>query len=106
MLTLCANFKGGTGKSTVVFNLALWLAARGTDVTVCDLDPQRTVTDVAEIREEMGYEPAIRMTHELPGKGGARGEWRADDLNALEERPHGIIDLETELLAKPHMILV
>lgn len=78
MLTLCANFKGGTGKSTVVFNLALWLAARGKDVTVCDLDPQRTVTDVAEIREEMGYEPAIRMTHELPGKGGARGEWLAD----------------------------
>jgi len=45
MFTLYANFKGGTGKSTVVFNMGLWLSARGKAVTVCDLDPQRTVSD-------------------------------------------------------------
>lgn len=78
MFTLYANFKGGTGKSTVVFNMALWLTAQGKTVTICDLDPQRTVTDVAEIREEMGFEPQLKVTHELPGKGGARGEWLAD----------------------------
>ena len=48
METLVANFKGGTGKSTVVFNLAVWLAANGRDVTVADLDPQRTIVDTAE----------------------------------------------------------
>jgi len=78
MFTLYANFKGGTGKSTVVFNMGLWLAARGKAVTVCDLDPQRTVSDVAEIRTEMGYVPPLTITHELPGKSGARGEWLAD----------------------------
>lgn len=78
MLTLYANFKGGTGKSTVVFNMGVWLAQQGKSVTICDLDPQRTVTDVAAIREEMGYEPVLKVTHELPGPGGARGEWLAD----------------------------
>lgn len=78
MLTLYANFKGGTGKSTIVFNMAVWCIADGRKVTVCDLDPQRTVTDVAEIREELGYKPDVPVVHELPGKGGARGEWLAD----------------------------
>lgn len=77
MITLVANFKGGTGKSTVVFNLGLWLAARGKKVTICDLDPQRTVTDVAEIREEMGYQPQLEIVHDLPAKG-ARGEYLVD----------------------------
>ena len=43
MLTLYANLKGGTGKSTVVFNMAMWRVAQGKKVTVCDLDQQRTV---------------------------------------------------------------
>lgn len=68
MLTLYANFKGGTGKSTVVFNMAVWLMAQGRGVTVCDLDPQRTLADVADIRSEIGYTPALAVTHDLPAK--------------------------------------
>jgi len=78
MLTLYANFKGGTGKSTVVFNMAMWRIAQGEKVTVCDLDPQRTVTDVAAIREEDGIEPSLNVVHELPTKGKARGDWLID----------------------------
>ncbi len=78
MLTLYANFKGGTGKSTVVFNMAMWRIAQGEKVTVCDLDPQRTVTDVAAIREEDGIEPALNVVHALPAKGKARGDWLID----------------------------
>ncbi len=77
MLTLIANFKGGTGKSTVVFNLGAWLAQHGKKVTICDLDPQRTVTDVVGIRDEMGYGEILKVTHELP-KSGQKGEWLAD----------------------------
>ncbi len=78
MLTLYANFKGGTGKSTIVFNMAMWRLTQGHDVTVCDLDPQRTVTDVADIREEDGVEPALKVVHKLPAKGKAKGEWLID----------------------------
>ncbi len=78
MLTLFANFKGGTGKSTVVFNLAVWRLEQGKQVTVCDLDPQRTVSDVAMIREEDGIEPPLKVVHKLPAKGKGRGDWLVD----------------------------
>jgi len=87
MLTLFANFKGGTGKSTVVFNMAVWRLAQGHLVTVCDLDPQGTVSDVAAIRAEDGVEPALRVVQSLPPKGKARGDWLIDvgtsDMDAL-----------------------
>lgn len=86
-MTLYANFKGGTGKSTVVFNMAIWRLARGHKVTVCDLDPQQTVSDVAAIREEDGIEPRLSVVHALPEKGKARGDWLIDvgasDMEAL-----------------------
>ncbi|GKY87498.1 AAA family ATPase [Sinisalibacter aestuarii] len=77
MLTLIANFKGGTGKSTVVFNLAVWCLMNGREVQVYDLDPQRTVTDTADIRAEMGYEPGFGVAHELPARA-PRGEGLID----------------------------
>ena len=87
MLTLYANLKGGTGKSTVVFNMAMWRVAQGRNVTVCDLDPQRTVTDVASIRVEDGIEPSLKVVNELPEKGKARGDWLIDvgtsDMDAV-----------------------
>ena len=59
MVTVIANLKGGSGKSTVSFNLAAWLAEQGTEVRLLDLDPQRTLTDVAEVRSEEAIEPAL-----------------------------------------------
>lgn len=85
MLTLIANFKGGTGKSTVVFNLAVWLLANGKKVKVYDLDPQRTVTDTAEIREDMGFAPLLDVATALPAR--PRGDGLIDvglsDLDAM-----------------------
>lgn len=66
MITVIGNLKGGTGKSTVVFNLALWLLEQGTKVEVCDLDPQATLVDVAELRAEEGFEPMLKVITELP----------------------------------------
>lgn len=87
MRTLYANFKGGTGKSTVVFNMAIWRLAQGHDVTVCDLDPQRTVTDVAMIRLEDMIEPALKVVHKLPTRAKAIGDWLIDvgtsDMEAM-----------------------
>ena len=61
MITVIANLKGGTGKSTVAFNLAVWLGSMNRRATVIDLDPQRTLTDVAALRMDEGIEPAIHV---------------------------------------------
>lgn len=63
MITVVGNLKGGSGKSTVTFNLAVWLAAHGQRVNAFDLDPQRTLTDVAEVRSEEGYTPLFSLHH-------------------------------------------
>lgn len=68
MITVVGNLKGGTGKSTVVFNLAMWLLDRGTKVEVCDLDPQATLRDVADLRAEEGFEPMLPVAGGLPAK--------------------------------------
>lgn len=52
MISVIANLKGGSGKSTVAFNLALWLKEQGNDVVAFDLDPQGTLSDVASVRKE------------------------------------------------------
>jgi len=61
MITLVGSLKGGSGKSTVTFNLAVWLAMAELKVLVVDTDPQATLTDVAEVRAEEGYDPPIRV---------------------------------------------
>lgn len=65
MITAIASLKGGTGKSTVNFNLAVWLVIDGHDVRVFDLDPQLTITDVVDIRREDGYLPDLDLTHDI-----------------------------------------
>ncbi len=59
MITVVGSLKGGSGKSTVTFNLAVWLKMADLQIDVIDLDPQATLRDVAEIREEEGYKPEV-----------------------------------------------
>lgn len=61
MITVVGNLKGGSGKSTVTFNLAVWLAKAKRNVISFDLDPQATLMDVAEVREEEGCQPSIKV---------------------------------------------
>ncbi len=61
MITVVGNLKGGSGKSTVAFNLAVWLAVHNTRISAFDLDPQRTLTDVAEVRSEEGFTPLFSL---------------------------------------------
>jgi chromosome partitioning protein len=70
MITLVGNFKGGTGKSTVAFNFAIWLATQGKKIAAVDLDPQGSLTDVMYVREEMEYEPLVPVFQELDKKMG------------------------------------
>jgi len=65
MITVVASLKGGTGKSTVSFNLSVWLATQGFKVQVFDLDPQKTLVDVISIRNEEGYEPSLSVQADI-----------------------------------------
>ena len=65
MLTVVGNLKGGTGKSTVAFNLAVWLAYDKAGVMAFDLDPQCTLVDVCEVRVEDGFEPTFEVSTDL-----------------------------------------
>ncbi len=59
MKTVIASLKGGSGKSTLAFNLGVWLAA-SSHVSIYDLDPQATLSDVLDIRTEEEYEPQLQ----------------------------------------------
>ncbi len=85
MITVVANLKGGSGKSTVVFNLALWLQMKGQPVVAYDLDPQQTLLDVAEVRREEGYVPALQV---YPPR-----ESLLDDLNYHTKNVHVLVDV-------------
>ncbi|MFZ0256709.1 MAG: AAA family ATPase [Gammaproteobacteria bacterium] len=61
MLTVIGNLKGGSGKSTVAFNLGVWLAKAHQEPMCFDLDPQSTLSDVAEVRHEEGHQPEIQV---------------------------------------------
>jgi len=70
MITVVGSLKGGSGKSTITFNLAVWLAMAGQRVIAIDADPQSTLSDVIEVRSEERYEPAIKLgsVHDLNKK--------------------------------------
>jgi len=62
MIHLIANLKGGSGKSTLTFNLALWLKEQGAQVVAFDLDPQATLSDVANVRKDESHEVLTVIT--------------------------------------------
>jgi len=61
MITVIANLKGGSGKSTVAFNLAVWLEKNGRRVVGYDLDPQCTFSDLGGLRREIGIRPDLTI---------------------------------------------
>lgn len=85
MITVVANLKGGSGKSTVVFNLALWLQMKGQPVVVYDLDPQQTLLDVADVRREEGLTPPLQV---YPPR-----DSLLDDLNYHPKKTHVLVDV-------------
>lgn len=65
MVTIIGSLKGGSGKSTVSFNLAVWLAMADVKVQLIDADPQATLADVVEVRIEEGFDPPLRVSDKV-----------------------------------------
>ena len=84
MLTVVGNLKGGTGKSTVAFNLAVWLAHDKNGVMAFDLDPQCTLVDVCDVRLEDGYEPTFEVSTSLVELEARVCDSRASDSSKTE----------------------
>lgn len=59
MITVIGTLKGGSGKSTLTFNLGVWLTMADVDVQLIDADPQATLSDVVEVRVEEGFQPPV-----------------------------------------------
>lgn len=78
-----ANLKGGSGKSTLAFNLAVFLARRGCEVDLVDLDPQKTLSDLVAVRNEIGTEPPLAPPGEAIGAR-APATWTIVDVGAAD----------------------
>jgi chromosome partitioning protein len=61
MITVVGSLKGGSGKSTLAFNLAVWLEMANLKVELIDADPQATLSDVVEVRDEEDYKPKLKV---------------------------------------------
>ena len=61
MITVIGSLKGGSGKSTLTFNIGVWLSLAEVDVQLLDADPQGTLADVAQVRSEEGFEPVVQV---------------------------------------------
>lgn len=92
MITVVGSLKGGSGKSTLTFNLAVWLAMAEVEVLLVDADPQATLSDVIEVRKEEGFKPML-VAHDKaalsPERFGAADEILIDvgtsDMDSLRD---------------------
>lgn len=67
MILMIGGVKGGTGKSTIATNLAVYMANNGADVLLLDVDPQATAYKWAMRRQE-NY-PDAPIVHKAQASG-------------------------------------
>jgi chromosome partitioning protein len=96
MITIIGSLKGGSGKSTLTFNLGVWLAMAGIKVQLIDADPQATLSDVIDVRREEGFDPILKAAD--------KRALSSDRLKAADETliDVGTSDMESLRLALSH----
>ncbi len=102
-ITVIANLKGGSGKSTVTFNLGLWLLTMGQVVVAYDLDPQGTLRDVAETRREEGYAPELVV---FPNVNGVKKQLQTHPGHVLVDVGAGSMDAMKQAIEVADRILI
>lgn len=84
MILACANEKGGVGKTTLAFQVAIALRMQGRDTLLVDADPQRSSADIAAVRSASGASPDLSCVS-LHGKG------LAEEVGRLAKRYSDIV---------------
>jgi chromosome partitioning protein len=89
-----AQQKGGAGKTTLVAQLAVALAARGLKVGLLDIDPQGSLTQWFRLREEAVPDDTIALTAVTGWRTQATVEKlkAACDLVLIDSAPHAEIE--------------
>lgn len=82
---LVANEKGGVGKTTIAFNLAVARVKAGYAVLLVDTDTQSSASILATLRAEAGYQPPLLTVEK-------RGKMIGTDLAQLNQHYELIID--------------
>lgn len=59
MIILVGNLKGGTGKSTIAFNMGVWSAYQTRKTLLIDADPLHTISNLIVVREEEEHTPSL-----------------------------------------------
>jgi len=65
MVTIIGNLKPRTGKSLVTFNLAVWLTTQKKSVTVFDLDPIATLSNIFKLHHIEKHNPQLTLQQDL-----------------------------------------
>jgi len=95
-----SNLKGGSGKSTIAFNLAVWLAAKGGEPLLVDIDPQKTLSDLVSVRDEIGAEPGVASPSERLNIV-AEGRWTLVDCGAAEVARTSAVVPQADIILVP-----
>lgn len=67
MILTVGNTKGGVGKTSIAFNLAIAQTLAGRSVWLIDGDRQGTASIAATVREQAGISPALHYTQHADG---------------------------------------
>lgn len=84
MIYTVGGIKGGSGKTTIATNLAVYLVHQGRDVILIDADDQESATDFTSFRHqtldgELGY-TAVKLTGKELNANVARLATKCDDI--------------------------
>ncbi len=85
MILVLGGEKGGSGKSCLAQNLAVWLQRQGNDVLLVDADPQSTSLDWAREREQNPDLPDLRIET-------AQGDIRKTLLDRIKRYEKIVVD--------------
>ena len=85
MILVLGGEKGGSGKSCLAQNLAIWLQRQGHDVLLVDADPQGTSLDWAREREQNPDLPDLRIET-------AQGDIRKTLLDRIKRYEKIVVD--------------